>query len=119
MAVRGPSVAPGDGGGVNLMNNMLSKVVDYKNGPVEVDYLSTLSPADGEALVGKVIRSVSAHEYTLFLTFTDGTTLKCEGHTWDGCSMGAEYDGTPISDTSDVSAVGGRCITSPKSPPDF
>lgn len=64
---------------------------DYKSENCEVAFLSDLGGEDAEKLIGKTVARVDAFEYSLRLTFTDGSSLVCSGCRWDGCSMGAEY----------------------------
>ena len=65
---------------------------DYKSEHCEVSFLSELAPQDAEKLIGKVVARVDAFEYSLRLTFTDGSSVVCKGNRWDGCSMGVEYE---------------------------
>lgn len=69
---------------------------DEESENVSVDYLSSLSLAEGEALVGKTVARVDGGEYQLKITFTDGSVLECSGHTHDGCSLSVDVESPDI-----------------------
>jgi hypothetical protein len=62
----------------------------YQSDKVTVEFLSDLSPADAERLIGLRIVHVDAGEYVLTLGLSDGRILEIEGARWDGCSLGVE-----------------------------
>ena len=65
---------------------------DYRSENVNVDYLSDLSPEAANELIGKTIAKISAREYGLTITFTDGSELECSGNRWGDCAMGVTYN---------------------------
>ena len=65
-------------------------VSDYLSKHCEIEYLSDLCDSEGEALIGKTIAKIIAHEYMLILEFADGSSLEVTGGRWDGCSLGVE-----------------------------
>lgn len=64
---------------------------DYKSEKCSVEFLSDLTGADAEKMIGKTICKIDAREYGITITFTDGSTFEASGGRWGGCSMGAEY----------------------------
>ncbi len=51
--------------------------------------------ADREALtpfIGRTVAAIDNGEYTLTITFTDGSTIIANGNRWDGCSLGVECE---------------------------
>ena len=64
---------------------------DYKNENVSIDFLSALLPEEANAMIGKTIATIEAHEYSLIIKFTDGSELKCSGNSYGDCAMGVEY----------------------------
>lgn len=69
---------------------------DEKSENVSVDYLSSLSLAEGEALIGKTVARVDGGEYLLKITFTDGSVIECSGHTYGGCSLSVDVESPDI-----------------------
>lgn len=65
---------------------------DYKSKTAVIDYLSNLEPTEGEVLIGKTVKNLIAEEYGLTLIFTDGSSLKISGHTYDGCALSVELN---------------------------
>lgn len=60
---------------------------DKQSENVFAAYLSDMSLAEGEALIGKTVARVDGGEYSLTITFTDGSTIECVGSNYDGCSL--------------------------------
>lgn len=71
-------------------------VNDEKSDNVFAAYLSDMSLAEGEALIGKTVQSIDAGEYSLTITFTDGSTIECCGSNYDGCSLGVTVESPDI-----------------------
>lgn len=63
---------------------------DYKSERCKVGFLSELSGADAEMLVGKTVARIEAHEFSLTLHFTDNSTIKVKGSLRDGAPLGVE-----------------------------
>ncbi len=68
---------------------------DYKSDKCAVAYLSELSSANAEALVGKHVSRVEAKEYSLILHFDDGSMLTVQGAMRDGCALGINFEPGP------------------------
>lgn len=65
---------------------------DYKSDKCAVAYLSDLSSADAETLVGKQVSRVEAGEHILVMYFDDGSTLTVNGATRDDSPLGIELE---------------------------
>lgn len=72
---------------------------DYKTENVLVKFFSDATPQEVESLIGKTIGGVEALEYSLILTFTDGSSVSTTGSSslesttgsrWDECALGVE-----------------------------
>ena len=67
-------------------------MADYKSENVEIGWYSFLKPEDAEKLVGKTIVKIVGNEFSLMLTFTDGSTLETAGAGRDGLPLHVEAD---------------------------
>jgi len=73
----------------------------YKSENVDLASLSDLDPDEAEALLGKTIARVVGRENSLLLTFTDGSTLKCAGHTWEDSALDVEVELVDLPEATD------------------
>jgi hypothetical protein len=74
------------------MNPIDNKAVtdDYKSFTSQVTFNSALDGLTADSLAGKTITHVEASEYSLILSFSDGSKLEVKGATYGDCALGVE-----------------------------
>jgi hypothetical protein len=74
------------------MNPIDNKAVtdDYKSFTSKVTFNSSLDGPTADQLAGKIIVHVDASEYSLILTFSDGSKLEVQGAMYGDCALGVD-----------------------------
>lgn len=64
---------------------------DYESENCTVELLSDLMVEDAKKMVGKTVERIEAREYSITITFSDGSKFAASGYRWGDSAMGAEY----------------------------
>lgn len=64
---------------------------DYVSDNCVVEFLSDLSSDEAEKMIGKTVARVDAQEYSFTITFSDGSSISCNGSRWGECALGIDY----------------------------
>lgn len=72
------------------MSRSIASTEDYKTDDIWIEFASDMNIEEAKSLIGKTISKVISTEYSVYLVFTDNSTMQATGSRWGDCSLGIE-----------------------------